>query len=155
MVDGVRTFTLTNKHVPEVVNVPVTKVWDDDSDRDSLQPASIQVQLYADNSAVGDPVTLNAGNTWSYTWENMPVNANGQAIAYTVLENRDLTRQIAECRASSRICYKAVQDLGMVSAAAVEAVPVVAPETRPFEMTNPAYTAQSSPAAAGMISGSR
>lgn len=87
--------------------------------------------------------------------ETRQIASMEQAIAATIRENRDLTLEIAECRDSSRICYRAVQELGMMSSAAVEAVPVVAPDTRPYETQNAVSTAAASPIAAGLITGSR
>ena len=72
----------------------------------------------------------------------------------TAWDNQRLELEIAECRDSSRICYRAVQELGTVSSAAVEAVPVVAPDTRPYQQ-RAVSAAVGSPSAAGLISGSR
>lgn len=86
--------------------------------------------------------------------ESKNISAMENSIAATILENRDLEVKLTSVRDSSRICYYAVQNLGMVSSAAVEAVPVYAPDTRPYE-TAKMNPAQNSPSAAGMISGSR
>lgn len=86
--------------------------------------------------------------------ESKSIASMEQQIARISAENQSLTLEIAECRDSSRICYKAVQELGMMSSAAVEAVPVVAPDTRPYELKT-VTTAQNSPSAAGLITGSR
>ena len=52
----------------------VTKVWDDNDDEASLRPRSIVVDLYQNGEPYGNySATLNAGNGWSYTWENLPV----------------------------------------------------------------------------------
>ena len=73
-------FTVTNKHVPEVVNIPVQKIWDDNNNEFALRTTSISVQLKADGENKGNPVTLNAGNQWKYTWENQPKNAAGRKL---------------------------------------------------------------------------
>lgn len=86
--------------------------------------------------------------------ETKQISSMEQAIVATIRENMDMEAKIAKCRDSSRICYKAVQELGMVSSAAVTAVPVTAPDTRPFE-PKAISTAAASPVAAGLISGSR
>ena len=70
-------------------------------------------------------------------------------------DNVDLTVQVMEARDSSRICYAAAQNLGMVAATGVDAVLVVAPDTRPFEhesvwAVNSPFSVQN-----GIISGSR
>ncbi len=65
------------------VDVTVTKNWADGSNQDGIRPGSIQVQLYADGVAKGDPVTLSgSGNSWTYTWTGLP----GGKIIYTVDE---------------------------------------------------------------------
>ena len=75
-------YTVTNSYTPGKVNVPVTKAWNDGNNQDGVRPDSVQVQLLANGEANGDAVTLNEGNSWSHTWENLPEKANGQAIAY-------------------------------------------------------------------------
>ncbi len=78
---------ITNTHVPEETSVSVRKVWNDADDQDALRPASVSVQLKADGVAVGSPVTLDAGNSWSHTWNNLPKFAGTTTpIAYTVEE---------------------------------------------------------------------
>ena len=77
---------ITNEHVPAETTVTVTKVWDDADDQDGIRPDSVKVQLMANGEESGDPVTLNADNEWTYTWEGIAVNAGGNAIEYTVKE---------------------------------------------------------------------
>ena len=79
-------FTITNTHTPVKTKVTVTKVWSDSNNQDGIRPASISMQLSADGKASGEAVTLNAGNSWTYTWENLDVNTGGKAIKYTVDE---------------------------------------------------------------------
>ena len=79
------------------------------------------------------------------------ISAIRENIALTVQENQHLALEVAAARDSAHISYMAVQTLGMVDSNAVEAVPVVAPETRPNQA---AQTTQLS-AWGGMISGSR
>jgi hypothetical protein len=78
--------TITNSHTPATVSKTVTKTWSDNNNQDGIRPASVQVQLYNGTTAVGDPVTLNAGNHWTYTWSNLQKYNNGQQINYTVRE---------------------------------------------------------------------
>ena len=84
--------TLTNTHEVEKVPVSVKKVWVDDDNKNGKRPASIEVQLYADGQAIGTPVTLDASNSWTYDWGEMPknVNVNGIAtpIVYSVAETK-------------------------------------------------------------------
>ena len=84
-VDGTVT-TLTNTYAPEETSVSVRKVWDDSSNQDGIRPASVTVQLYADGTASGAPVDLNAANNWSHTWSGLAKKANKTDIKYTVDE---------------------------------------------------------------------
>ncbi len=84
-VDGTVT-TLTNTYAPEETSVSVRKVWDDSDNQDGIRPASVTVQLYADGTASGAPVDLNAANNWSHTWSGLAKKANKTDIKYTVDE---------------------------------------------------------------------
>lgn len=79
-------FKLTNTHAVETTQVGVTKVWDDADNADGLRPDSVKVELLADGAATGETVTLNAGNNWTHTWDNLAKKAGGKDVAYTVRE---------------------------------------------------------------------
>ena len=79
-------YNITNSYKPEETSVKVTKKWDDADNQDGKRPKSIKVQLYGDNKKVGDEVTLNGGNGWTYTWIKLPKNADGNPINYIVKE---------------------------------------------------------------------
>ena len=64
----------------------VTKAWDDSDNTDGVRPSSVSVQLYANGKVSGDPVTLDAANSWKHTWSGLDRNAAGKAITYTVKE---------------------------------------------------------------------
>ncbi len=81
-------------------------------------------------------------------------SAMESAIAQTVMENADMALRVAEARDSARICYAAVQNLGMISANGVEAVPVVARDTRPAQTRLAGEASPYSPPE-GNITGSR
>ena len=78
--------TITNTHAPETINVSVSKEWDDADDQDGIRPTSVSVQLKAGQSNVGDPITLDEDNEWTYTWETLPEAVDGNTIEYTVEE---------------------------------------------------------------------
>ncbi|MDK8817898.1 Cna B-type domain-containing protein, partial [Winkia sp. UMB6473-AN360BR] len=64
-VDGYTTtyngMDVTNTHTPELINIPVTKVWVDDSDAAGKRPDSVTVRLLADGEVVDNQtLTLNA-----------------------------------------------------------------------------------------------
>ena len=78
--------TLTNSHRPQKISATVKKVWDDNNNKAGVRPASIQVQLYADETPQGDPVELNEENSWKYTWKDLDKYADGTEISYRVDE---------------------------------------------------------------------
>ena len=81
-----RTQISTTARIVRRTSIPVTKTWDDNSDQYGMRTDSVQIQLYADGAASGDPVTLNADNSWTYTWKNLLPSENGRDIAYSVQE---------------------------------------------------------------------
>lgn len=83
-------LTVTNSYTPEVVSKTVVKLWDDLDDMDQERPQNVLVQLYADGEPVeGGEAELNAENGWTYTWNDLPANANGEKITYTVRETSE------------------------------------------------------------------
>lgn len=78
-------FTVTNTYEPDVTSLHVSKVWEDDDNRDGMRPTVITVNLLANGEKV-DSHTLSAENNWSYDFEKLPVKADGETISYTVEE---------------------------------------------------------------------
>ena len=80
--------TLTNEYKPAETEVSVRKEWADGNG--AKRPSSVSVQLYADNKAMGAPVTLDSSNGWSYKWTELPKNVREgelvREIEYTVAE---------------------------------------------------------------------
>ncbi len=79
-------YTVTNKHVPELTSIPVTKVWDDTDNFDGLRPYEVTVWLVADG-AFEEFVTLDEWNDFSHVFTGLPVYRNGTPISYTVMED--------------------------------------------------------------------
>ncbi len=87
---------LYNRYVPaptpepdaEFVDIPVTKTWNDDNNKDGNRPESITVRLYADGAEV-DSHVLTAAEKWFYTFTNKPryQEDNKTEIVYTVNED--------------------------------------------------------------------
>ncbi|MBS0958890.1 Cna B-type domain-containing protein [Leuconostoc pseudomesenteroides] len=77
---------INHKEDTETTNVSVTKKWDDNNNQDGIRPDSITVQLYANDEKSGTPVELSATNNWSYNWQDLPKQSNGQDIKYSVQE---------------------------------------------------------------------
>jgi len=72
---------------PEMINIPVVKIWNDESDRDGNRPDAVTVNLYA-NGVVADTHLLTAAEGWSYTFRDLPdIDENGDKIEYSVNED--------------------------------------------------------------------
>ena len=80
---------LTNTHTPEVIDIPVTKVWDDAHDQDGKRPDAVTVRLYADGRPLeGKVATLNADTGWKHTFTGLPkYRDGGTEIVYTITED--------------------------------------------------------------------
>ena len=97
-------YTITNTfEVPEeTVNVPVTKVWNDNSNKAGKRPVNVTVRIQGDTNTAqaGNEInktqtlsTSNAveGNTnnWAYTFTGLPkYNELGNEVEYTVTEEK-------------------------------------------------------------------
>lgn len=79
-------FTLTYRHTPGIINVPVTKVWDDAENQDGIRPDSVDVRLYADGVAQNKMITLTAEEGWTGAFTDLDEKKDGQAINYSVKE---------------------------------------------------------------------
>ncbi|MGI6211790.1 MAG: Cna B-type domain-containing protein [Anaerovoracaceae bacterium] len=80
--EGSENYTFTNI---EQTKVSVQKVWNDGDGEN--RPSSVQVQLYADGSPTGDPITLNSNMDWSYTWDGLDkYHMDRTKIEYSVKE---------------------------------------------------------------------
>jgi len=85
--DAVKGFTVTNTHEPETVEVPVSKVWKDDEDRDGLRPDSVTVELLADDKETGETLVLDETGKWSGVFKNLnKYRDHGEEIVYTIKE---------------------------------------------------------------------
>ncbi|MDR1790908.1 MAG: Cna B-type domain-containing protein, partial [Propionibacteriaceae bacterium] len=116
------TTTLTNTFDQNYLNPTVTKVWDDDADRDGLRPDSVQVRLEAsfpESGTAADPVygdyatytgnvysggslepigsgnvlTLTATDNWTDAWAGLPEKVVGGT--YDNLPVRYRVREVA------------------------------------------------------------
>ena len=69
------------------ITITVTKVWDDEDDKDSLRPDSIIVNLLADGEATDYECELDEAGKWTYTFEDLPkYSEEGKEIVYSVKE---------------------------------------------------------------------
>ena len=90
-------FTITNSYAPGKTSVSVTKVWNDAGNQDGLRPNSVKAELYADGVVVANSeITLDASNSWSYTWSDLDEMKDGQTIKYTVKETTVVSKYDSE-----------------------------------------------------------
>jgi hypothetical protein len=64
----------------ENTTLTVSIGWNDQNNNDGVRPASVQVQLYANDAAVGEPVSV----TDTYTYADLPLSKDGEKLSYTV-----------------------------------------------------------------------
>ena len=87
-VDGYKTtidgFDITNTLL---TSISVKKVWDDKENYEGLRPDSVTINLYANGESV-DSVELNEENEWKYTWSVLAYDEDGEAIEYTIDEEK-------------------------------------------------------------------
>ena len=79
--------TIVNTHEVKTRDITVTKVWDDRDNYFNIRPESVTINLYA-NGDVIDSVELNEANNWTYTWEGLAYNDEGEEIEYTIDEDK-------------------------------------------------------------------
>lgn len=82
------TFTVTNTHTPETVDISGSKTWDDGGNQDGIRPASITIHLWADDVKIASKIVEEGANgDWTWSFENLPKYKNGQEIRYTITED--------------------------------------------------------------------
>ncbi|MCD8087779.1 MAG: Cna B-type domain-containing protein, partial [Oscillospiraceae bacterium] len=69
-----------------VVDVTVTKDWDDAENQDGIRPESITVVLVENGETTDTTVTLSEENNWTASFEDLPQYANSKEIEYTIQE---------------------------------------------------------------------
>lgn len=84
--DGQGGYIVRNSHTPEIIDIEVTKRWEDDNDRDGLRPNGVTVYLLADGESAGRTLTLSEGNDWAGTFTGLARFSGGNEISYTVTE---------------------------------------------------------------------
>ncbi|CAM2809395.1 Cna B-type domain-containing protein [Erysipelothrix tonsillarum] len=85
--DTTRTYkvTITNS---EVIEVEGTKTWNHGSNPSEKQPTDLTIILSANGKILEnvEPEWTKNGNTWTYSFKNLPKYENGVEIVYTVQE---------------------------------------------------------------------
>jgi hypothetical protein len=79
-------FTITNTHNPETTTISGTKTWSDNNSQDGNNHPMVTIYLLA-NGTERESKTLSDSLGWSYSFDNLPVYANGEKINYTITED--------------------------------------------------------------------
>ena len=83
-IDG---YEITNKHVPETVEINVTKTWNDGNNKEGKRPASITINLLADGKVIQTvKITPDEKGNWAHVFTGLPKYADGKEIQYTITE---------------------------------------------------------------------
>lgn len=90
-------YSVILRHRKDTVSRTVQVEWQDNNDQDGKRPASMSVQLYADNVPMeGKTVILSGGNGWTYTWDDLPKYADsGRDVAYSARVTSTLVDYVA------------------------------------------------------------
>ena len=80
-------YTLTNTHDSETVEVKGTKTWDDHNDQDKKRPSKITVRLLADGKEIAAK-EVTKDSEWIYNFGNLVKYKDGQEINYEVKEDK-------------------------------------------------------------------
>lgn len=72
----------------DVIEVKVSKNWDDMNNIEGLRPQSIKIHLFADGVEISpvEGIILSEENNWTYTFSNLNKFIRGELIKYTVTE---------------------------------------------------------------------
>lgn len=87
------TASLVNRYSPaprpgEFIDIPVTKIWVDDNDKDGNRPVSITVRLFANGVEVDSKVLTAAPDNWTAVFTSKPKqDEDGNEIVYTITED--------------------------------------------------------------------
>ena len=87
------TASLVNRYSPaprpgEFIDIPVTKIWADDNDKDGNRPVSVTVRLFANGVEVDSKVLTAAPDNWTAVFMSKPKqDEDGNEIVYTITED--------------------------------------------------------------------
>ena len=80
-------FKVINTRQPEKVAVLGVKTWEDKNNQDGKRPKEIKINLLK-NGAVVETKTITEKDGWKWEFENLDKYANGEAINYTITEEK-------------------------------------------------------------------
>ena len=79
-------YDVTNTYTPDKTSISVTKLWDDEDDKDGIRPSKVTIKLLADGKNSGELIVLNKSNDWTGSFTDMDKYKNGKLIIYSVEE---------------------------------------------------------------------
>ena len=79
-------FTITNTHVPELVNITVKKVWYDSENQDKMRPEQVTIKLKSSDGKEYIAVMECVNGKWNYTFMDLPKYSNGAELVYSAEE---------------------------------------------------------------------
>lgn len=82
--DAASGYTITYSHTPAKTGVWCQAVWNDSNNQDGIRPNEVTVKLLADGVDSGKSLTLNAGNAWTHSFNDLPKYECGREISYTI-----------------------------------------------------------------------
>ncbi len=77
--------SITNELIPQTTTISGEKIWNDANNQDGKRPASITINLWADDVKVASQ-TVTAENGWKFSFVDVAKYNNGVEIVYTVTE---------------------------------------------------------------------
>lgn len=78
--------TFINSHTPEMIDVHVTKIWDDDNDHDRIRPDSARISILLEGNVI-DTVEVDDSSNWENDFIGLyRYHDGGQENAYQVQE---------------------------------------------------------------------
>ena len=76
----------TNTFVQRMIDIPVTKVWNDNNNNDGKRPNNVEVELLENGSSTGKKLILSSENNWKGSFQNLVAEKDGKVINYSVVE---------------------------------------------------------------------
>ena len=93
-------YIISNAHTPEKIEIPVTKVWDDDDNRDGIRPPMVTLEL------LGDGVRYNWGSPTNPKYYVVAIDADHPNGKFTNLRKyRDHGVEIEYSKCSAIFKY--------------------------------------------------
>ena len=109
---AIKDTTITNSRTPELVNVPISKTWIDNSNSEGYRPSKVIINLLANKTKVDSVELTGEGNTWTYTFKDKPKYKDGKEIEYSVEEvNVDSHYEVSYPEDDKRAVVNTIKDL--------------------------------------------